>query len=65
MNGPGWGYLFGGILIALGVGLQFMGLYQTRLAPLAARYPLLKLLYSRLFQLGAGFALLTLGIEML
>lgn len=57
---------FGGaVAIAIAVGVQFVPVFQKRLDRLTARYPALKLLSYRLFQLAAGFALLTIGIELL
>lgn len=61
----GWRYVAGGCLIGIGVALQFVPLYGRRLAPLLRRHPALGLIESRLFQLGAGFGLLALGIELL
>ena len=58
-------YTIGAVLIGLGVALQFVPIYRTRLAPLVVRYPLLRLIDSRLFQLGAGFGLIALGIDIL
>ena len=58
-------YVIGAVLIGVGIALQFVPIYRPRLAPLVARYPLLRLIDSRLFQLGAGFGLIALGIEIL
>ena len=58
-------YAIGAVLIGLGVALQFVPIYRARLVPLVTRYPLLRLIDSRLFQLGAGFGLVALGIEIL
>ncbi|MEX2482049.1 MAG: hypothetical protein WD928_14425 [Gammaproteobacteria bacterium] len=58
-------YVVGAMLIGLGVALQFVPVYRARLAPLMARYRALRLIESRLFQLGAGFGLVACGIELL
>ncbi|MGR8919000.1 MAG: hypothetical protein ACU85V_05225 [Gammaproteobacteria bacterium] len=58
-------YALAALLIAVAVALQFVPLYKAELEALAGRYPIVRVLRSRLFQLGAGFALLTLGIELL
>ncbi len=52
-------------MIGVAVALQFVPLFRQRLAPLTARYPALKLIDYRLFQLVAGFFLLSFGIELL
>lgn len=57
--------LLGMSAIALGVALQFVPLFRERLAPFVTRYPVLRILHSRIVQLAAGFGLLMVGIEML
>ena len=58
-------YLVSAVLITVAIALQFVPLWQKRLDPLAKRYPILKLVGYRVFQLVAGFGLLTMGIELL
>jgi len=58
-------YAIGAVLIGLGVALQFVPIYRARLTPLVTRYALLRVVDSRLFQLGAGFGLIALGIDIL
>ena len=53
------------VLIASAVALQFVPLFRPAIHAWAVRYPVIKIIESRIFQLGAGFALLTLGIELL
>lgn len=55
----------GAVLIGIGVALQFVPLYRARIDALRQRYPALVLLQSRLVQLGLGFGLLTVGIELI
>ena len=57
--------LIGMLAIALGVALQFVPLYRARLAPLTSRWPLARVLYSRIFQLVAGFFLMIGGIRLI
>ena len=57
-------YLVSAILIAVAVGLQFVPLYRGRLTPHADRL-WVRVLCSRVFQLLAGFVLLTAGIELM
>ena len=52
-------------LIAISIALQFVPLYETRLAPVFTRYPWLRALRLRSVQLIAGFFLLAGGIELL
>lgn len=52
-------------LIAVSIALQFVPLYEARLAPLFARYRWLRALSLRSVQLIAGFFLLAGGIELL
>ena len=58
-------FILGGVLIALAIALQFANLYADALRPAIERYPALRIVLNRLFQLGAGFALLTFGIDIL
>lgn len=58
-------YVAGGILIAIAIALQFANLYAEALRPAIERHPALRIVLNRLFQLGAGFALLTFGIDIL
>tara|TARA_Y100001934_G_C12201605_1_gene701485 strand:- start:797 stop:1015 length:219 start_codon:yes stop_codon:yes gene_type:complete len=53
------------VLIGSAVALQFVPLFRHAIHGWAARYPVIKIIQSRIFQLGAGFVLLTLGIELL
>ena len=57
-------YLLAALLIGGGIALQFVPLFERRLAPLVARHPALAVLRSRLLQLGLGFALLYAGISL-
>ena len=58
-------YLASALLIALGIALQFVPLYERTLQPWYTRYPLLKVLRFRLVQLFIGFGLLSVGIQLL
>lgn len=58
-------HLVAAVLIGVAVALQFVPLFRPAIDAWAARYPVIKIIQSRLFQLGAGFVLLTLGIELL
>ncbi len=58
-------YPVSAVLIAVALALQFVPLYQKRIERLLPRYPALKILTYRVFQLVAGFGLLAVGIDML
>jgi hypothetical protein len=55
----------GTILIGIGVGLQFVSVYERKINALGERTLLIKVLQSRLFQLIGGFFLLFYGIKLL
>lgn len=65
MNHPLLIYPLVVVLFALGIGLQFVPLFQARLAPLIEKRPRLKIIRSRLFQLVAGFGILSLAIKLI
>tara|TARA_A100001037_G_scaffold55269_1_gene47547 strand:+ start:1117 stop:1335 length:219 start_codon:yes stop_codon:yes gene_type:complete len=52
-----------GFCIAVAIALQFLPLLKEKLNGVAEKHPIVKLLQSRSFQLGVGFVLLTIGIE--
>lgn len=60
-----WRPLLGALLVGAGVALQFVPLYAARLAPLEQRWPWLRILRWRVFQIPAGFGLIALGIRCL
>lgn len=62
---PAVRYAVSAVLIAVALALQFVPLFHRRINPLVARYPALKLVNSRLFQLIVGFGLLSVGIDLL
>ena len=57
--------IFAGLLIAASIALQFVPLYEARLATTFERYPWLRALRLRSVQLIAGFFMLAGGIELL
>jgi hypothetical protein len=65
IDAPAARYLASAVFIALGVGLQFLPLFDKRLVALAPRFAVLKVLRYRMVQLVLGFGLLSVGVELL
>ena len=58
-------YALAALAIGVAVALQFVPLFRQQVDELAARWLPFTVLRYRLFQLGAGFVLLSAGIELL
>ena len=52
---PALRYSVAAVLIAVAVGLQFVPLFRRSLDPAAEKYPVLKIVQSRMFQLFSCF----------